>query len=124
VNRRRLIKLAALSLASVALPVAWLSRHRADLLFDNLFGDASFAAQIGRLHLARDRGAGGRGRTLCAELAARPTPAAARRLREHVNADLKALDVVVVDGWVMARSEADLCAAVHLDRSSVDRVPA
>ena len=38
------------------------------------------------------------------------------RLRARTDADLEALDVVVVDGWVMARSEAELCAAVDLDR--------
>ena len=52
---------------------------------------------------------------LHAELDARQTPAE-QRLRERVDADLAALDVVVVDGWVMARMEADLCAAVYLDR--------
>ncbi|MGI9487409.1 MAG: hypothetical protein ACR2RF_16335 [Geminicoccaceae bacterium] len=116
-KRRRLIKLAALSLAGLALPVAWLHRLRADVFFNELFGDASFAARIGRIHHAQDGEAGGRGRALIADLASRPLQTMEVCLRECVGADLEALDVVVVDGWVMARTEADLCAAVHLDRS-------
>lgn len=117
VNRRRLIKLATLSLAGLALPAAWLSRGRADLLFSDMFGDARLAASLGRRHLAVDAGAARRGRRLAAELAAQGVDASRRRLSECKDADLRALDVVVVDGWVMARAEADLCAAVHLDRS-------
>ena len=116
-KRRRLIKLAALSLAGLALPVAWLNRHRADVFFNDLFGDTSFAARIGHIRHAQDGKAGGRGRALIADLASRPSQAKEVCLRECVDADLEALDIVVVDGWVMARAEADLCAAVHLDRS-------
>lgn len=116
-NRRRLIKLAALSLAGLALPVAWLSRQRADLLFDDMFGDTRLAARLGRRHLAMDASAGARGRALAADLAAHGTDAGKQRLAERKKADFAVLDLVVVDGWVMARAEADLCAAVHLDRS-------
>ncbi|MGI9421194.1 MAG: hypothetical protein ACR2RA_25490 [Geminicoccaceae bacterium] len=116
-NRRRLIKLAALSMAGLALPVAWLSQRRADLLFSDMFGDARLAGRLGRGHLAVDAGAAARGRTLAAELFALRSDARRRRLLEQRNADLAALDVVVVDGWVLARAEADLCAVVHLDRS-------
>lgn len=116
-KRRRLIKLAALSLAGLALPVAWLSRFRADIFFNDLFGDASFAAHIGHIRHAQDGKASVRGRKLVADLASHPLPARSERLRERVVADLAALDVVVVDGWVMACTEADLCAAIHLDRS-------
>ncbi len=116
-KRRRLIKLAALSLAGLALPVAWLNRLRADVVFNELFGDASFAARIGRIRLAEDGKAGARGRMLIADLAPDSARAKAERLHERIAADFETLDVVVVDGWVMARTEADLCAAVHLDRS-------
>lgn len=116
-KRRRLFKLAALSLAGLALPVAWLNRLRADVFFGDLFGDPGFAARIGQIRHVQDVKAHIRGRTLVAALASQPLPARAERLRQRVVVDLEALDVVVVDGWVMARSEADLCAAVHLDRS-------
>ncbi len=116
-KRRRLIKLTALSLAGLALPVAWLNRLRAEVVFNELFGDASFAAHIGRIRQAEDSKAGARGQLLIADLASDPEQAKKKRLRERIAADFEALDVVVVDGWVMARTEADLCAAVHLDRS-------
>ncbi len=117
-KRRRLLKLTALSLAGLALPVAWFHRLRADAFFDDLFGDASVAARIGRLRQAQDGNAGARGRMLIADLAPHFPAAREQRLRERARADFEALDVVVVDGWVMACAEADLCAAVHLDRSA------
>ena len=116
-KRRRLIKLAVLSLAGLALPVAWLNRLRADVFFDDLFGDSGFAARIGRIRHAQDGKAGGRGRALVTNFASQTRQMKGECLRAQVRADLDALDVVVVDGWVMARTEADLCAAVHLDRS-------
>lgn len=115
--RRQMIKLAALSLVGFALPLTWLPPLRADTLFKSLFGDIGLAARVGRLYHARDPGAGTRGRALVADLGAFPSSARPNRLRERTDADFEALDVVVVDGWVMARSEAELCAAVHLDRS-------
>ncbi|MGI9509857.1 MAG: hypothetical protein ACR2QJ_10990 [Geminicoccaceae bacterium] len=116
-NRRRLIKLAGLSLAGLALPAAWLPRLRADTLFADIFGDISVAADMGRLYQKSVPEAGRRGRAIVAELAAFRLRAREQRLRERTQADLAALDVVVVDGWVMARSEAELCAAVYLDGS-------
>jgi hypothetical protein len=116
VKRRRLIKLAALSLAGLSLPATWSRPLRADTLFQDIFGHAGFAARLGRLHHANDPAAAARGRALVSDLAAQPVLAREIRLRQHTDADLSALDVVVVDGWVMARTEADLCAAVHLDR--------
>ena len=116
-DRRHLIKLAALSLAGLAAPVAGLVRPRADALFAAFFGDPGLAARIGQISLARDEASGSRGRALAAELASfRPT-SGRRHLQERIDTDLEALDLVVVDGWVMARTEADLCAAVHLDRN-------
>ncbi len=116
-KRRCLIKLAALSLAGLALPAAWLNRLGADAFFADLFGDAGFAAHIGQIRHAQDGNAGARGRALIAGLASGPMETRQASLRERIGADLEALDVVVVDGWVLARAEADLCVAVHLDRS-------
>ncbi len=96
-NRRRLIKLAASSLAVLALPAGWLSRARADLLFDDMFGDPRLAERLGRRHLATDAGAGARGRALAAGLAADGPDAGRQRLAERRQADLESLDLVVVD---------------------------
>lgn len=35
-----------------------------------------------------------------------------RRLRDQIDLDLRSDDVVIVDGWIMARTEAAFCAAV------------
>ena len=115
-DRRRLIKLAALSLVGLALPVVWRLRDRADVVFSDMFGDSRFAARIGRIRHANDPTSAVRGRALVADLVAQQAPLRGQRLLERADADLTALNVVVVDGWVMARSEADLCAAVYLDR--------
>ena len=111
------MKLTALSLAGLMLPPSWLPPLRADTFFGNIFGDVSLASRIGRLYQASHPDAGARGRALVADLAVFPWSSRQKRLRERTNADLEALDVVVVDGWLMARSEAELCAAVHLDRN-------
>ncbi|MEM7041511.1 MAG: hypothetical protein AAF543_01740 [Pseudomonadota bacterium] len=116
-NRRHLIKLTALSLAGLVAPAAGPARQRADALFKELFGDPGFAAHVGQASLADDETSGSRGRELVAEIASLRPPAGMQRLQERIDADLEALDLVVVDGWVMARAEADLCAAVHLDRN-------
>lgn len=116
-TRRRLIKLAGLSLASFVLPVTWSSRLRADALFDSMFGNPSFAARMGLAHRLVDPSASERGLGLAADLAAAAPSVREGRFRSKVDRDLAALDVVVVDGWVMARSEADFCAAVHLERT-------
>lgn len=116
-KRRRFFELATLSLAGLALPAAWSSPLRADTLFHGIFGSSDLAAHIGRLYRMKAPGAAARGMALVADLAACPADDREERLRARAGADLVDLDVVVVDGWVMARSEADLCAAVHRDRS-------
>ena len=114
-NRRIFMKLAGLSLASFTLPLSWQKPLRADALFETIFGDPRRAALVGLACQRQDRSAGARGQALTAELAAIPGHAREEHLRERALDDLSKLDIVVVDGWVMARSEADLCAAVHLD---------
>ncbi len=116
VNRRRLFNLAGLSLAGLALPFIWSKPLRADGLFETLFGDAGLAAKVGHAHRHADPLAVERGRALAAELTAKPVSAAMRHLRQQAQSDLERLDVVIADGWVMARSEADFCAAVHQNR--------
>ncbi len=117
-KRRHLIKLAALSLASLLLSTVGSRSTRAHALFKDMFGDDRLAARLGRLHLMQDKSAGSRGRSLAAELDGLRETARQERLQARCRTDFSNLDVVTVDGWVMARSEADLCAAVHLDRRS------
>ncbi|MEZ5930466.1 MAG: hypothetical protein R3F54_00645 [Alphaproteobacteria bacterium] len=113
--RRHLFKLAALPLASFALTLSGWRPLRADAMFRDLFGDDRLAAGLGRLYQQQDPQAGRRGLSLVAELASIEPSARERRLLARRQTELAALDVVTIDGWVLARSEADLCAAVHLD---------
>lgn len=115
-TRRRLFHLAAMSLAGLSISMVWPDRARADRLFEVLFGDARLAARLGARHLSQDPAAGRRGRLLAAELVSGHDPDEQQALAARVADQLARLDTVVVDGWVMARAEADLCAAVHLDR--------
>lgn len=116
VTRRRLFYLAAMSMAGLSISMVWPDRARADRLFEVLFGDARLAAQLGARHLIQDPAAGRRGRLLVAELTRGRHLDEKLTLAARVADELARLDTVVVDGWVMARAEADLCAAVHLDR--------
>ena len=116
--RRHLIKLAAYSLLGLLVPAGGLRPLHAHTVFQNMFGDDRIAAQLGKLYQRQDPSAGARGRSLAAKLAAMRSSARQDYLQMRSQADLAALDIVTIDGWVMARSEADLCAAVHLDRSA------
>jgi hypothetical protein len=116
VNRRHWIKLAALSLASLIPPTVGSSQFRSHAIFKDMFGDDRLAAHLGEVHQERDSAAGARGRALAAELKGLQADARQERLQARRQRDFETLDIVTVDGWVMARSEADLCAAVHLDR--------
>ncbi len=117
-ERRCFIGLASWVTASMALPLAWSRPLRADTLFELIFGDASMAACLGARHIEVDSAAGDRGRRLVDDLimrAGRDWDALRRVLAQRIADDMAALDTVVVDGWVMARSEADFCAAVCQD---------
>lgn len=116
VTRRRLFHLAAMSLAGLSISTVWPDRARADRLFEVLFGDARLAARLGARHLVQDPASGRRGRLLVAELASGGDLDERQALAARIADQLARLETVVVDGWVMARAEADLCAAVHLDR--------
>lgn len=115
-KRRYLIKLAALSLASLLLPAFSARSPRAHALFKDMFGDDRLADRLGGLHLRQAPSAGGRGRSLAAKLVGMDASLRQEWLLARCQRDFSKLDIVTVDGWVMARSEADLCAAVHLDR--------
>ncbi len=115
-NRRHLIKLTTLSLASLVLPTAGTSLARAHTLFTEMFGDDRLAAHLGGLHWQQDPLAAARGRSLAADLAALRKAKRQERLLTLCQSDFDNLDIVTLDGWVLAQSEADLCAAVHLER--------
>lgn len=116
-RRRRLLELAVLALTGLASPKSVSASHRADDVFKGIFGEIGLAAHIGRLHILRDAGAKARGRSLVNDFAALGRSMREKRLNQQKQADLAALDVVTIDGWVLARSEADLCAVVYLDRN-------
>jgi hypothetical protein len=118
VDRRLLIKLVGLPLISFVVPLTWPKRLHADALFETMFGDASVAARVGSAHKKQDAMAVERGRALLADLASIPGDERAQYLRERATEDFAELDVVVADGWVMGRTEADLCAAVFEDRGA------
>lgn len=121
-ERRCFIGLAFSAMACVPWPWAWSRPVRADTLFELIFGDASKAARLGASHMAMDPLAGDRGRRLVNDLTGRvgnDGNALRTAFGLRIVDEMAELDTVVVDGWVMARSEADLCAAVYLDGAGV-----
>lgn len=116
-DRRHLMKLAAFSLPGLFVPAAGQRPLRAHSLFQDMFGDDHVAARLGGLHQRQNPKAAARGRSLAAELLKLSSSARQEHWQKRTRAELAALDIVTVDGWVLARSEADLCAAVHLDRN-------
>ncbi|MEM9440233.1 MAG: hypothetical protein AAGA73_07300 [Pseudomonadota bacterium] len=115
-KRRHLIRLSALSLASLVLPKIGATPVRAHTLFTEMFGDDRLASHLGALHWQHDPLAGARGRSIATELASLRKSARHQRLMMRCQSDFDKLNIVTLDGWVMAQSEADLCAAVHLER--------
>lgn len=83
-----------------------------------LVGDAAAAAPLVRAYLARVPDAPDRLRALAARLAAGPAARGAEELRAWLAAarrdDFAAGDVLVLEGWVLARSEAELLALAAL----------
>lgn len=71
---------------------------------------ATLSADIGRLHLL---GASPMLRRVVRATRREPQ-AAARLLRQGIDDDFRRADTVVVDGWVLARTEARLCALIAL----------
>jgi hypothetical protein len=78
-------------------------------------GDAAPLRRLGIAYLRDHRGEGDP-RWLGAQLfgASQERPALARRLAERRARDLAADDIVVVEGWLLARSEARFCALLAL----------
>lgn len=112
---RRRFLLSAMALAPAA---AWFTaRPGFAQLVEGVFSDPGGARAVGRRHLAGDPDAEAAARDLGARLrAARPAdPAELRRiLAGYRQGDVARRDVVLVDGWVLLRTEAEACALLAL----------
>jgi hypothetical protein len=89
-------------------PEEWLRRFGAACL-----GDGAALSRLGTIYLAsnpRERNRERLSRLLWGD----GTGSVGARLIESISRDWFAHDVTVVDGWVLARTEARLCAALHL----------
>jgi len=85
----------------------------------SFFRDRANAERIGRRYLASLGAETNRNAILGASpplqrALASPPGQAAEMLRHAIDADFRRGDVAVVDGWVLAKSEARLCALVAL----------
>jgi len=95
--------------------LAALPADTAQPLAAGVFGDPAALARVGALYLAAYPGEADAGHLWhmvgrCdAELAGFK-----QALRQRIDRDWRALDMVVIEGWVFARTEARLCAALHL----------
>lgn len=82
---------------------------------DGLVGDRATAARMGMSHLLADPSASQRLAALENEIAAASSPEGLRAaLRTRRERELMQEEIAVVDGWVLARSEADLLALIAL----------
>lgn len=122
-SRRRLLFAAA---ALMSFPLAWVvgktpsSRHRT--IAETLLHDLDGARAIGMRYLANapeERDAGFLARELFDRIGGvprtAPERAAARRMIAARRArDFATSDTVLIDGWILARSEARLCALAAL----------
>ncbi len=108
--------------ASLAIAPPWLPRPATPENFDGLIRRRESAERIGRRYLATLPADTDRSRLLamspaldCALRAVRHRPEiAAGLLRQGINDDFSHANTVVVDGWVLAVTEARLCAVVAL----------
>ncbi len=119
IGRRALLGLAPAA-AAVFWPLPGWPRPASDLVsaagLAQLFTRPDSAIVIGRRYLSREPGEGPP-RALASDLqrASAGDPAAARTdLRDRVRRDFERGDTVLLDGWVLARSECHACAAVAL----------
>jgi hypothetical protein len=80
-------------------------------------GDGAELSRIGRLYLDANPGERSR-RQLAQRLSGGAEMPIAPALLENIASNWADHDVVVVDGWVMARAEARICAVLHLMRGA------
>ena len=123
VSRRRFVRDAIPALiAGLAIALPSLARPGVLTNFDALIRHRASAERIGRRYLAMLPAATDRSRLLAmspvlvnALQAIRHRPeVAAGLLRRAINDDFRRADTVTVDGWVLAATEARLCAVIAL----------
>jgi hypothetical protein len=78
------------------------------------FADFAALRRLGALYLIA-RPEEGSGAQLSRLLLTRPEGSVASRLLSAISRDWSSHQVVVVDGWLLARTEARLCAFLHLE---------
>jgi hypothetical protein len=86
----------------------WLRRFGDDLL-----GDLAALGRFGAIYLSEHPNEGDRG-SLSRQLAGDGSTPVRLGLVEGIARDWREHDVVVVEGWVYARTEARICALLHL----------
>ncbi|HTO82362.1 MAG TPA: hypothetical protein VMQ73_09010 [Methylomirabilota bacterium] len=116
-SRRHLLRV-ALGAAAGAL-AGLIARPAPRAAAGALFRDRPSAERIGRRYLASLTAEPDRNAILAASprldrALAAPVEQTARQLRQAIAVDFRHGDVAVVDGWVLAKSEAHLCALVAL----------
>ena len=128
IGRRTFLRLASVAAALGPLPAwAWPAPDAAPPAgLEQIFRHPDSAIVIGRRYLSRypDEGPP---EALAADLlrASGGGPAAARTdLRARVRQDFARGDTVLLDGWVLARSECHACAAVALAAGAAASDPA
>jgi len=118
--RRRFLAAAGAGIAAAVLPAAWTSPAAAGALLRDAFADPQAAARIGRAYLAdrpADEALGGfldRLARRVRDAAPLDPPAVRAWLGAEVRADFAAGRLVLVDGWLLAPSEAAAMALVAL----------
>ena len=120
-TRRSLAVVLGAGLGAAVLPLGWLRPARRARLMAHPFRDDRAARVVGRRYLAVNPGEASRPVLLdrLGPLAPAPDRPVEPRVWRHRlivarTADFAAGDTVLVDGWLLARSEARLCALVAL----------
>jgi len=86
----------------------WLRHFSADYA-----GDSAALSRLGAIYLVSNPQERSRER-LSRLLPMAGTSSVGSRLIEHIARDWSEHDVTTVDGWLLARAEARICAALHL----------
>jgi len=109
-------------IGSLAITLPWMARAAPPADFGALVDSRASAERVGRRYLAMLPADTDRSRLLAMSpalggtlRAIRHQPKVARGLlRRSINDDFRRADTVIVDGWVLAATEARLCAIIAL----------
>lgn len=107
--RRRAMLAFAIATPTCALAKAWGRVNPVAVALHRLLGRGASIREFGRMFLAREANAGAR---LLARLDGVPGAAVCSQIDTLRKEDFAAGHVVVIDGWVLARTEAEACAFV------------